>query len=215
LSQAGDHIISSLPGEKELLSRIAAGDESAFRKIYDAYRRKIYSYTLRLTESESIADDIIQDVFMKVWINRQSLVNISNFNAWLHTIARNHIADVMKIIAKARLSHQQWAQVKAVNFNNVEEAMADKENLQLLQQALNRLSPQQRLIYQLTRQEGTKHADIAGQLKISRHTVKTHLVVALRSIRNYLQLHSDQVLFIIITLSYLVIELPRELKTLN
>ena len=205
MSQAGEHTISSLSNEKELLSRIATGDETAFRVIYDNYRRKIYAYTIRLTESEAIADDIIQDVFMKVWVNRQSLEGIDNFNAWLHTVARNHIADVMKIIAKARVSHQQWAQ-KAVNgiTNNTEESIADKENQQLLQQALNRLSPQQRLIYHLTRHEGTKHADIAGQLQISRNTVKTHLVHALRSIRNYLQLNSDQALLAVIILKYLM-----------
>jgi RNA polymerase sigma-70 factor (ECF subfamily) len=198
--QASDHTTSILPNEKELLSRIATGDEIAFRKIYDSYRRKIYAYTLRLTESESIADDLIQDVFMKVWINRQSLQQVSNFNAWLHTIARNHIADVMKVLAKARLSHQQWAQYVPEGTNNVEETIADKENQQLLHQALNRLSPQQQLIYQLTRQEGAKHADIAGQLNISRNTVKTHLVHALRSIRNYLQFNSDHVLLFIILL---------------
>lgn len=203
MSQAGDHTISSVPDEKELLSRIAAGDETAFRIIYDTYRRKMYAYTLRLTESEPIADDIIQDVFMKVWLNRHSLENISNFNAWLHTIARNHIMDVMKVLAKARLSQQQWAQVVPGHVNNVEETMADKENQRLLKQALNRLSPQQLLIYQLTRQQGSKHADIASQLNISRHTVKTHLVHALRSIRNYLQLNSDQVLLLIFILRLL------------
>jgi len=201
--QSGDHTTSCVPNEKELLCRIAAGDETAFRTIYDTYRRKIYAYTLRLTESEAIADDIIQDVFMKVWLNRQSLETILNFNAWLHTIARNHIMDVMKALAKARLSQQQWAQAGTANGNNVEETLADKENQRLLQEALNRLSPQQLLIYQLTRQHGSKHADIASQLNISRHTVKTHLVVALRSIRNYLRLHSDHILFTIITLNLL------------
>lgn len=201
--EAGNYTTSCTPNEKELLSRIAAGDETAFRTIYDTYRRKIYAYTLRLTESEAIADDIIQDVFMKVWLNRKSLPTILNFNAWLHTIARNHIMDVMKVLAKARLLHQQWAQVSTANGNNVEETLADKENQRLLQQALNRLSPQQLLIYQLTRQQGSRHADIASQLNISRHTVKTHLVHALRSIRNYLQFHSDHVLLFILILRFL------------
>jgi RNA polymerase sigma-70 factor (ECF subfamily) len=170
--QAGNHITPMLPNEKELLSFIAAGDESAFRKI-------------------------IQDVFLKVWINRHSLVNITNFNAWLYAIARNHIADAMKAIAKERTSHKQWGRVIPIGSNQVEEAMADKENQYLLQQALNQLSPQQRLIYNLTRDAGAKHAEIAGQLNISRNTVKTHLVHALRTIRTYLQFHSDRVLFIL------------------
>jgi RNA polymerase sigma-70 factor (family 1) len=198
--QAGDHITPILPNEKELLSCIAAGNESAFRKIYDTYRPKIYAYALRLTEYESIADDIIQDVFLKVWINRHSLVNITNFNAWLYAIARNHIADAMKAIAKERTSHKQWGRVIPIGSNQVEEAMADKENQYLLQQALNQLSPQQRLIYNLTRDAGAKHAEIAGQLNISRNTVKTHMVHALRSIRNYLQFHSDHVLLFVILL---------------
>ena len=201
--QAGDHITSSLPNEKELLSCIAAGDGSAFRKIYDTYRPKIYAYALRLTEHESIADDIIQDVFLKVWINRHSLINITNFNAWLYAIARNHIADAMKAIAKERTSHKQWGRAIPIGINPVEEAMADKENQHLLQQALNQLSPQQRLIYNLTRDAGARHAEIAGQLNISRNTVKTHLVHALRSIRNYLQFHSDHVLLFIILLRHL------------
>ena len=199
--QAGDHITSIPLNEKELLSCVAAGDESAFRKIYDTYRPKIYTYALRLTEHESIADDIIQDVFLKVWVNRHSLINITNFNAWLYAIARNHMADAMKAIAKERTSHKQWGQAIPIGINPVEEAMADKENQHLLQQALNQLSPQQRLIYNLTRDAGAKHAEIAGQLNISRNTVKTHLVHALRTIRTYLQFHSDQVLFIIFILT--------------
>lgn len=201
MSPNGEPTISNLPNEKELLSRIAGGDENAFRAIYDNYRKKIYAYTIRLTESEAIADDIIQDVFMKVWLNRQSLESIDNFNAWLHTVARNHIADAMKIIAKARVSHQQWAQKTATGINTVEETLADKENQQLLQQALNRLSPQQQLIYHLTRHEGTKHAEIAGKLQISRNTVKTHMVHAIRSIKNYLHLNSNNVILLFITMS--------------
>ena len=199
--QASDHITSLPPHEKELLSCIAAGDESAFRKIYDSYRPKIYAYALHLTEHESLADDIIQDVFLKVWINRHSLVNITNFNAWLYAIARNHIADAMKAIAKERISHKQWGRIIPMGSNHVEEAMADKENQYLLQQALSKLSPQQRLIYNLTRDAGAKHAEIAGQLNISRNTVKTHLVHALKSIRTYLQFHSDRILFIAIPVS--------------
>ena len=196
--QASDHITSLPPHEKELLSCIAAGDESAFRKIYDSYRPKIYAYALHLTEHESLADDIIQDVFLKVWINRHSLVNITNFNAWLYAVARNHIADAMKAIAKERTSHKQWGRIIPMTSNHVEEAMADKENQYLLQQALSKLSPQQRLIYNLTRDAGAKHAEIAGQLNISRNTVKTHLVHALRSIRTYLQFHSDHILFLMV-----------------
>ena len=179
--------------EKELLIQIAAGCESSFRKIFDYYRTRIYAYALHLTENESIADEVLQEVFLKVWINRQSLLKVSNFKAWLYVIARNHVYDALKAIARERISRKELSATFSYSSNNVEYILLNKEYENLLQQALNQLSPQQRLIYNLSRQTGARHADIAGKLKISSNTVKTHLVHALRTIRTYFKIHSDQV----------------------
>ena len=69
--------------ESEALKRLAQGDEKAFRMIYDRYRKKIASFAWLLTESEELTDQILQDVFVKLWINRSKLDGVNNFNAWL------------------------------------------------------------------------------------------------------------------------------------
>lgn len=199
----------TVPGENitpaidtNLLQQVAAGNETAFRRLFNAYRKKIYAYALHVTENESAADEIVQDVFLKVWLHRQTLPTLINFNAWIYTIARNHIFDALKALARERNTRKELSLVMEVSANNVDQLLLNKEYAHLLEEALNRLSPQQRLIFNLSRHAGNRHADIAGQLNISRHTVKTHLVHALRTIRSYFKLHSDHILFLIVALLY-------------
>jgi len=185
-----------LPDEKALLLYTSEGNEQAFRKLFDAYRQRIYSFALHLTENSSVADEIVQEVFLRVWLHRQKLPGVVHFNAWLHSIARNQVFDALKAMAKER----SLAALMPVNsvINTVEAAMADKEYEQLLQKAVNQLSERQQQIYHLSRDAGIQHAEIAHRLNISRNTVKTHLVHALRTIRRYLQYHSDGVLVLIL-----------------
>ena len=185
-----------LPDEKALLLQTSEGNEQAFRKLFDAYRQRIYSFALHLTENSSIADEIVQEVFLRVWLHRQKLPAVVHFNAWLHSIARNQVFDALKAMAKERSISALMPVCTA--FNTVEAVMADKEYELLLQQAVNQLSERQQQIYHLSRDAGIQHAEIADRLNISRNTVKTHLVHALRTIRRYLQYHSDGVLVLIL-----------------
>jgi len=185
-----------LPNEKAWLLQTAEGNEKAFREIFDAYRQRIYSFALHLTEDSSLADEIVQEVFLRVWLHRQKLPDVIHFNAWLHTIARNQVFDALKAIARERTMSASMPVQAAVN--NIDQTIADKEYEQLLQEAIGQLSGRQQLIYHLSRDTGIQHAEIAGRLNISRNTVKTHLVHALRSIRKYLQYHSDRVLVFVL-----------------
>ena len=187
---------NTLPGEKAFLLQTAEGNEQAFRVIFDAYRPRIYSFALHVTEDTSLADEIVQETFLRVWLHRQKLPGVLHFNAWLYSIARNQVFDALKAIAKARTAAASMPVPASVN--NVDESIADKEYAHLLQEAIGQLSGRQQLIYHLSRDTGIQHAEIAGRLNISRHTVKTHLVHALKSIRKYLQFHSDGVLMLIL-----------------
>ncbi|HEY4148265.1 MAG TPA: RNA polymerase sigma-70 factor [Chitinophagaceae bacterium] len=186
----------ALPGESAWLLQTAKGDEKAFRKLYDAYRPRIYSFALHLTEDVSAADEIVQEVFLRVWMYRQKLPEVIHFNAWLYSIARNQVFDALKAIAKERAFHASLPDETA--DNTTEEFLRHKEYEQLLRQAVLQLPERQQQIYHLSRDAGIQHAEIAGRLNISRNTVKTHLVHALKSIRKYLQYRSDGVLLVIL-----------------
>ncbi len=172
--------------EQSLLAGIAGGDEGAFRILFDRYRGKIYTYSLRLSEDRSLADEVVQDVFMKVWLKRVDLPAVENFNAWLYAIARNRMFDMMKQQAREMQAKEMAQQEPPAGINDAELSLLEKEQQVLLQHALERLSPRQQLIYNLSRNHGMKHEEIAHILNISRNTVKTHLVHALRVIRDHI-----------------------------
>jgi RNA polymerase sigma-70 factor (ECF subfamily) len=188
--------ILPLPDENDLLARIAEGDEKAFAPVFHHYRRKIYSYAYHLCGDSAQADELVQDVFMKVWMHREKLPHVLRFDNWLFTIARNQVFDMLKNMAKESALRRQMAALPEPGANLVEDIVLTRENEEQLQRALDQLSPRQRLIFTLSRHQGMKHEEIASHLHISRHTVKTHLVQALRTLRDILHFPTDGILLV-------------------
>lgn len=182
---------SELLNESNILLSVAEGDTQAFRLLFDHYRPKIYSYALHLTESSSHADEVVQEVFLKLWTNRQSLRQVESFNGWLYAVARHCIFDAFKKTAKEARAMKEIGEAGAVASNNVDDLILERENEQLLQKALSMLSPQQQTIYYLSRHRGMKHEEIAKELSISKNTVKVHMVNALKAIREYVSKNPD------------------------
>jgi RNA polymerase sigma-70 factor (ECF subfamily) len=166
--------------EKELLCRVAKGDEAAFGVLFHAYHQRLGAYIYRLTESFTATEEIVQDVFVKIWLKRATLSEVDHFDAYLFTAARNHAFNYLRKLARER-AHQ--ASLPA------EEAVVEEEPDQraaLLEQAISHLPRQQKNVYLLHRRQGLSHAEIAEHLHLSVETVKKHMSLALRSIRDYL-----------------------------
>ncbi|SFE06139.1 RNA polymerase sigma-70 factor, ECF subfamily [Chitinophaga sp. CF118] len=166
-----------------LLAKVAAGDEGAFRELFDRHRNKLYAYMLRLSNERVVAEDIVQEVFLKIWIGREQLAGIRNFDAYLFTIARNHAFNLSKqiIYRKALLceitSGQPQSDISTEND-------VDYKNLQsLLARELSKLPPQQRKIFTLSRFEGLSNEDIAREQSIAVGTVKKHLSLATQTLK--------------------------------
>jgi RNA polymerase sigma-70 factor (ECF subfamily) len=192
----------SLPNETDLLALVAEGDEKAFGILFHHYRPRIYSYAFHLFRNVGLADELVQEVFLKVWLNRDKLPHILKFEAWVFIIARNQVFDTLKLLAKEASARKQMEHLLDPEANFVEDQIITKENELRLQNALNHLSPQQKLIFTLSRHQGMKHEEIATRLNISRNTVKTHLVHALKTLKDILHFHSDSALLIIASLSF-------------
>lgn len=177
-----------LTNENDLLTRLANGDERAFSAIFHHYRHKIYSYAFHLSGDAAQADELVQETFLKVWLHRDKLPHILRFDNWLFTVARNQVFDMLKGMAREAAFRRQVAGLAEPGANSVEDQMLSRENETRLREALDKLPPQQKLIFTLSRHRGLKHEEIADQLKISRHTVKTHLVQALKTLRGVLHI---------------------------
>jgi RNA polymerase sigma-70 factor (ECF subfamily) len=192
----------SLPNETDLLALVAEGDEKAFGILFHHYRPKIYSYAFHLFRNIGLADESVQEVFLKVWLHRNKLPHILKFESWIFIMARNQVFDTLKLLAKEASARKQMAHLLDPEANLVEDQVLTKENEIRLQHALDHLSPQQKLIFTLSRNEGMKHEEIASQLNISRNTVKTHLVHALKTLRDILHFHSDNAVLLLLSLSF-------------
>lgn len=171
--------------EKEWLGRIAGGDEAAFTQLFGAYKDRIYTIALRLTSSATMSEEIVQDVFVKLWQKRETLLAVEHFRAYLFTATRNHVFNALK--RQARHRHmvgeldQDWPDVQSDTDN----LLLEKEYREVLAEAVGRLPDRQRQIYGLIKEQGWKRGQVARQLGISEETVKAHLMQAMRSIRAY------------------------------
>jgi len=175
----------------DFFSRAQDENENAFRKLFEMFKDKVYSYSIHITRSEIIAEDITQEVFMKLWIQIASLSEINNVEAWIITITRNLCFNHLKKKAMEQkvmnlVSNKDQERNASENTDNY---ILYKDQLNRLARVINGLPSQQRIIFNLKRNEGLKNEEIARQLHISTHTVKSHFVKALHKIREVLQTH--------------------------
>lgn len=172
--------------EKKVLGLLAQGSEFAFTELFDRYRARIYGVALKFLKCPDLAEEVVQEVFLKVWLRREDLVNILHFEGYLFTMTRNHVFDGIKEIAKETTAKSEFAlHVKQVN--DTDYPLIEKQYEELLQEAVVQLPPQQKQIFHLAKTDGLTHQAIADQLHISRLTVKTHMAKALHTLRRNLQ----------------------------
>jgi RNA polymerase sigma-70 factor (ECF subfamily) len=184
---------SQLNNEKDLLLQVAGGDSVAFRRLFDHYRNKIYSLGMHLTRSEMLAEEIVQDAFLKVWEKRAELSGIQYFNGWLRTVAKNTCSNYLRDLAVERLAMNRLLEKADSITASVESDVIEKEYQQIVEDAIQRLPPQQRKVYTLSRQSRMKQEEIAQELNISLYTVKEYMKLAQRSVRQYIAQKIDLV----------------------
>lgn len=179
---------ASIHSDDQLLSLIKTGDEAAFTTLFERYRSKLYYYLLRHTKSGEIAEEIVIDIFMKLWKGRELADQIQEASAFFHKVGYYKALDFLRITAR----REQLKQVYIDRANTEEdklpdELMIDEETKLLLLRAINQLPPQRKLIYQLSRDKDLSHEQIAQALNLSKSTVNNTLVSASRSITDYLK----------------------------
>lgn len=185
--------------EKELLLLISGDDTEAFSVLFHQHKDRVYSIAFRLTNSVFLAEELVQDIFMKLWIKRKDLPAVEHFNAWFNTIIRNHLFTLIKQNAAREKRELTYADHTTVFENNTDQYILSKETGELLQKALCNLPPQQHKIYRMVKETGLKKEEVASRLNLSTETVKSHLSKAVRNIRAYCLAHMDSPTLLILT----------------
>ena len=186
--------------EKPLLLAIAQGVPQAFSRLFEQYKDRVYSFAMHYTGREDVSEELVQEVFMKVWLHRESLPRIERFEAWLFTICRNLSFNYLRKIAREQSFRSRLAGQGEITPHTADMLLLSKECDDLLKAAVDRLPPQQRLIYTLYREQFLQHEDIASRLGLAHTTVKSHLALAMRSIRTYVQAYTETVTLLVLWL---------------
>jgi RNA polymerase sigma-70 factor (family 1) len=177
--------------DSDLFKQISHGDEIAFRRVFDLYKNKLYFFVLHIVGQEAASEEIVQDIFLRLWISRQTLGGVSNPDSYIFVIARNRSLDYIQQAAKERRMKNVVTRTIAFGENTTEEDINLNESKRLIEAAISKLPQQQARVFRLSKEQGLKRIEIAEALHISENTVKNHLGEAIRFIKKYLQEHGD------------------------
>lgn len=184
------------------LVRLRDGDEKAFIQVYNQYRSKIYTYAYTLVKSTDTAEEIVQQVFIKIWQKKDQINPDLSFSAYLKKITLNHVLNYLKKISREKTLQEQIYNVMETGSGRADDNLLEKELRKIYADAIEQLPPQKKLIYQLSRTEELSHEEIALKLNISKNTVKNHMVEATKGIRAYVSKNGGIVCLILASSNY-------------
>lgn len=163
-------------------------DERLFSDLYDRYHSLLYGYVLSLVKVSEIAEDIVHEIFVRLWTKRQTLAIHTSLEAYVFRMAHNLAIDVVKKAADDRRLRTKILMSMSLRSELQEPLPIElKWHDSLLNEALESLPPQRRRVFQLCRSEHKSYNEVASELGISRNTVKEHMVKAVQSLRSFLQ----------------------------
>ncbi|NSL88378.1 RNA polymerase sigma-70 factor [Chitinophaga sp. Mgbs1] len=178
--------------EQVNLQEVAAGSEKAFKALFEQYRGRLFYYISRFIKSEQVAEELVLDVFMKIWTGRELITRIQHFDAFLFRVAHNKSIDFLRAAARdQQLSGLLLEEIQAAAADRPDAVMMAREYEAKVRHAVALLPPQSKKVYTLSREQELTHDQIARQLNISRATVNNHIVLAQRFIRNHLAREID------------------------
>ncbi len=187
-------MVNALQNEQELLRRLTTGDPDAFTILFNHYWSRVYSSMLVISKSPTVAEDIAQEIFTRLWKDREKAADIRDLSAYLFIAARNNVLNrLSKMDVEAA-----WQQYMIHKEPNKTDQVTYRELDQLVQQGIQQLSPQQQRAFSLSRIKGLTHEEIAAEMQISRATVKEHIVKALASLRQFLKSRGYSSLYILL-----------------
>lgn len=171
--------------EETLLYLISDGDEQSFAELFHIYYPKLRPFVARFFKNEHQIDDVLQEAFIKVWLNRDKLPEIKNVGAWIRTIVSRICLNAIRDELTKNENIDTYSQMHTSVETPADRAHAS-EMKRIVSEAVNHMPPARKQIFRLSREAGLKPAEIAEKLSLSVSTVKNVLVIALKEIRKQL-----------------------------
>lgn len=190
-----------LHSDKELFAEIAKGDDIAFKTLFYRFGPKIRPFILNIVKQEDIARELVQEVFLRIWMKRETLTQVEQPASWIYRIASN-----------LALTHFRRQNIESKVLQSIQQAVDDhqsphdfnlKELQSLINKAVSQLPAQRQKIFKMSREEGLSRKEIAAALNISENTVRNQLTISLQTIQKFIEDTSGYYIPVILLLSVL------------
>lgn len=173
--------------DRVLVEKLKGGDIACFELLYSKYSGKLYNYVLSLSKGDFyLAEEIVQNVFVKIWEIRQHISTEGSFNSFVYTVGRNMFLNVVKSRLQEHLYHDYVVDHEAALDNSVEKEIEYKMLEEQINRLIEQLPPARRNIYVLSRVKNLPNKEIAALLDISENTVESQLNKATQFMRKNL-----------------------------
>lgn len=182
--------------KKSTIRSFIAGNPLAFRKIYEAYQNKLFTYCLKFTKSVPDAEEVVQQAFIRLWELKHNIDPTRSLDPYVYRVARNCAFDYLKEAARTARFKEDLRLVSS-SLSYQDEPSADKY-AELAQQAIETLPEKRRIIFRMSYDEGMTYQQIAETLQLSVHTVKSQMVKATKALRLHLLQHANLLVLLLL-----------------
>lgn len=177
--------------DHSLLIRLKSGDETAFREIYHKYHKPLHFIAYKYLRNSDLSDDALQDIFLKLWVNKDSLNGNLSLKGFLFTSLKNHLLNTLRNHKIHQNKQSEATSYIEAALNETEVNLQYGEYNQIVQNGIEKLSPQKRHIFKLRTFDGLNNEEVARELQISINTVKFQFSQATKFLRKYLKNEAD------------------------
>ncbi|ANH83566.1 hypothetical protein A8C56_23640 [Niabella ginsenosidivorans] len=166
-----------------VLYRISEGDEGAFRELFEKFFSGMLSYAVSLLKDQQLAEEVVEDVFVKLWENRKTARNIRKISFYLYRAVRYASIDAIKTHKRIKsLSFEELGEVFTFSYIPQVNSLINKENCDKISEAVNQLPAKCRLIFRLIKEEGMKYKEVAQLLGLSEKTIENQMNIAVKKL---------------------------------
>lgn len=177
--------------EKELVESLTNGDKCAFEQLCHNYKVRIYGNLFKMTKSAAVSEELLQDLFIKIWSGKDKLDPELSFKSYLFKIAENLVYDFFRRAARDRKMEAYLMSVAVPENSPIEQHLYYKEGNHVLNKAIEQLPPKRKQVYILCKIEGKSYEEVSNLLGVSISTVNEHIVKASQVVRKYFQLSTN------------------------
>ena len=174
----------------QIQTRIAVSDENALTELYQHFHKRLFQFSRVITRNDEIAEEVVNDVFVKLWSNRLQVNDIENITVYLYVAVKNRSLNELSRKARELVNtpFDHFDIEVEETSSNPHELLVTSEIMGRMQKAIEALPPRCKMIFKLVREDGLKYKEVSQILNISVNTIDVQMAIAVKRICTALQI---------------------------